>query len=84
MKAPLYVCTAKKATCFMPRYYPKPTGYVHIAVCCIGRYQGDIKALFRPYSGCFKELLRLFYGTIQALLYIYAFIHTCVCVCVCV
>ncbi len=33
----MYICTAKKATCFWPRYYPKPTGYVHVAVCCIGR-----------------------------------------------
>ena len=23
---------------FMPRYYPKSTGYVHVAVCCIRRY----------------------------------------------
>ncbi len=60
MKAPLYVCTVKKATCFMPRYYPKPTGYVPVAVCCIGRYQGSIKALLRLYSGPIKALLMLF------------------------
>ncbi len=38
MQALFYMCTAKKATCFWPRYYPKPTGYVHVAVCSIGRY----------------------------------------------
>ncbi len=42
----------------------------------------SIEALSRRYSGCFKELLRLYYGTIQALLYIHAYIHTCVCRCV--
>jgi hypothetical protein len=32
MQALLYICTAKKATCFWPRYYPKPTGYVHVVL----------------------------------------------------
>ncbi len=45
MQALLYMCTAKKPTCFWPRYYPKPTGYVHVAMCCIGRYAGAMKAL---------------------------------------
>ncbi len=56
MQALLYICTAKKPTCFWPRYYPKPTGYVYVAECCIGCYQGSIilyrgpiKALSRPY-----------------------------------
>ncbi len=30
----IILCTAKKPTCFWPRYYPKPTGYVDVAVCC--------------------------------------------------
>ena len=47
MQVPSYICTAKTATCFMPRYYPKPTGYVHVAVCCIGRYKDSIKAILR-------------------------------------
>jgi hypothetical protein len=38
IKALLYICTAKKPAYFVPRYYPKPTGYVHVAVCSIGRY----------------------------------------------
>jgi hypothetical protein len=38
IKALLYICTAKKPIYFMPRYYPKPTGYVHVAVCSIRCY----------------------------------------------
>jgi hypothetical protein len=34
----------------MSRYYPKPTGYVHVAVCCIRRYGEAIQALLRHYS----------------------------------
>ncbi len=87
MQAAVYICTA---TCFMPRYYPKPTGYMHVAVCCIGRYQGSIKALLSLYSGPIKALFRLFYSAITAVLrhYSAAIIHicvyTCVCVCMCV
>ncbi len=59
MQALLYMCTAKKPTCFWPRYYPKPTGYVHVAMCCIGRYEGAMKALkLRPIP--IKALFRLF------------------------
>ncbi len=34
MQALLYYAQLKKPTCFWPRYYPKPTGYVDVAVCC--------------------------------------------------
>ncbi len=60
IKALLYTCTAKKPVYFMPRYYPKPTGYVHVAVCSIGRYSGSIQALIRRSSGSIKALLRLY------------------------
>ena len=56
----IYICTAKNLVYFMPRYYPKPTGYVHVAVCSIGRYSGSIEALIRLYSGSIKALLRLY------------------------
>jgi hypothetical protein len=52
-----------------PRYYPKPTVYVHVAVCCIRRYSGAVEALIRLYSGPIKALLRLYQGAIKALLY---------------
>ena len=60
IKALLYICTAKKPVYCMPRYYPKPTGYVHVAVCSIGRYSGSIEALIRRYSGSIKALFRLY------------------------
>ena len=94
MQALLYICTSKKATCFWPRYYPKPPGYVHLAECCIGCYQGSIilyrvpiKALSRPYQGAIKAVLRSYYGCITALFsryYTYMRIYIRVCVCVCV
>ncbi len=38
IKALLYLFTAKKPIYFMPRYCPKPTGYVDVAVRSISRY----------------------------------------------
>ncbi len=41
-----YICTAKKPI-FMRGFYPKPTGYVHVAACCISVQLGAINALSR-------------------------------------
>ncbi len=60
IKALLYICTAKKPVYFMPRYYPKLTGYVHAAVWSIGRYSASVEAIIRRYSGSIKALLRLY------------------------
>jgi hypothetical protein len=66
-----------------PRYYPTPTGYVHVAVCCIRRYSGAIKFLLRLYSGPIKALLRLYQGAIIYIcVYIYGYVCVFVCVCV--
>ncbi len=43
IKALSYICTTKKPIYFIPRYCPKPTGYVHVVVCCIR----PIKTLLR-------------------------------------
>ena len=73
----LYICTAKKPVYFMPRYYPKPTGYVHVGVCSIGRSSGSIEALIRRYSGSIKALLRLYqHAFIHVYIYIHTYIHT--------
>ena len=87
MQGLLFTCTAKKSTCFLLRYYPKATGYVHVAIKAVLRlYSGSIQALFRRYSGFIQARLRRYYicmsysGFMQALLRRYYIHYLYICV----